>query len=212
MYSVIIVDDHPLLLRGLQDLMSAAPEFEVVGATTSGTEAVSLICDLQPDIAVLDVAIPSMGGLEILRATRNKRLTKFIFLTATISGPQIADALKMGLSGILLKEYAPEELLNCMRKVANGGKWLPQELLSRASMPSDEGMVEKLNLLTARERQITVLICSGLSNRTIAERIGTSEGTVGIHLHNIFRKLEISNRTALAALHVQYMTANNKNV
>lgn len=207
MYSVILVDDHPLLLRGLQDLMSAAPEFEVIGASTNGAEAVSLICHLQPDIAVLDVAMPGTDGLEVLRATRNKRHTRYIFLTATISGPQISDALKLGLSGILLKEHAPEELLNCMRKVADGGKWLPQELLSRASRTSDEAMLEKLSLLTAREREITALICGGLSNRSIASRLGTSEGTIGIHLHNIFRKLDISNRTALAALHVQYMTA-----
>ncbi|WP_085033150.1 response regulator [Ensifer aridi] len=207
MYSVILVDDHPLLLRGLQDLMSSASEFEVIGASTTGAEAVSLICHLQPDIAVLDVAMPGMDGLEVLRATRHKRHTRSIFLTATISGPQISDALKLGLSGILLKEHAPEELLNCMRKVADGGKWLPQELLSRASRTSDEAMIEKLSLLTAREREITALICGGLSNRSIASRLGTSEGTIGIHLHNIFRKLDISNRTSLAALHVQYMTA-----
>ncbi|THK35369.1 response regulator transcription factor [Ensifer sp. MPMI2T] len=207
MYSVILVDDHPLLLRGLQDLLSAAVEFEVVGTCTSGAEAVSLINHLQPDIAVLDVAMPGMDGLEVLRAMRNKRFTRFIFLTATISGPQISDALKLGLSGILLKEYAPEELLSCMRKVANGGKWLPEELLSRGSQTSDQAMLAKLSLLTPREREITALICGGLSNRSIASRLGTSEGTVGIHLHNIFRKLDISNRTALAALHVQYMTA-----
>jgi len=127
-----------------------------------------------------------------------------IFLTATISGPQVAEALKMGLSGLLLKEYAPEALLDCMRQVAMGGKWLPADLMEKASQVSEDVTLERFSLLTPREREIAALICGGLSNRMIASRLGTSEGTIGIHLHNIFRKLDISNRATLAALHVQY--------
>lgn len=164
MHSVLLVDDHPLLLRGLQDIIAAAPDFDVVGATASGVEAISLISRLQPDIAVLDVAMPGMGGLEILRAIRGtRRLTRVIFLTATISGPQIAEALKMGLSGLLLKEYAPEALLDCMRQVAMGGKWLPADLMANASQVSNDAPLERFSLLTPREREISALICGGLS-------------------------------------------------
>lgn len=208
MHSVLLVDDHPLLLRGLQDIIAGAPDFNVVAATASGTEAIALMSRLQPDIAVLDVAMPGVGGLDILRAIRvGRRLTKAIFLTATISGPQIAEALKLGLSGLLLKEYAPEALLDCMREVAIGGKWIPADLVASASQVNHDATLEKFSLLTPREREIAALICGGLSNRTIASKLGTSEGTVGIHLHNIFRKLDISNRATLAALHVQYMSS-----
>lgn len=210
MYSVVLADDHPLLLRGLQGLLNAAAEFDVLAATASGTQALSLICDLRPDLAVLDVSMPDTGGLEIQRAIVEKRLpVKVIFLAATLTDQQIADAISMGASGILLKEYAPEALLDCMRQVVGGEKWLPRELVARATSALSSSSPQKLNLLTARERDVAVLICGGLSNRAIAQKLGTTEGTISIHLHNIYRKLEITNRTTLAALHVQYTATQN---
>ncbi|WEX75259.1 response regulator transcription factor [Sinorhizobium numidicum] len=210
MHSVVLADDHPLLLRGLQDILSTAADFNVVGVAVSGADAVSLIRDLQPDIAVLDVAMPRMGGLDVLRALQSQRLRlKSIFLTATMSGPQIAEAMALGVCGILLKEYAPEALLDCMRQVGKGEKWLPDDLVAKATAMPQVAIFKKFGLLTAREREIAALICGGLSNRTIAERLGASEGTIGIHLHNIYRKLEITNRATLAALHVQYMAGHN---
>ncbi|WP_026617451.1 response regulator [Ensifer aridi] len=208
MYSVILADDHPLLLGGLQQSLLATPDINVVGVAANGEDALALIHHLKPDIAVLDVAMPQMSGLDVLRASKDQRLRlKVILLTATISGAQIADAISRGAWGILLKEYAPEALLDCLRHVASGEKWLPAELVAKASEAPPVAALNKIELLTAREREIAALICGGLSNRTIAQKLGASEGTIGIHLHNIYRKLEITNRTALAALHVQYMAA-----
>lgn len=208
MYSVILADDHPLLLRGLQEMLATAADFEVLEATSSGNKALSLIRSLKPDLAVLDVSMPDIGGLDILRTIAEHRWpVKVIFLTATLTGRQIADAMAMGVSGILLKEYAPDALLECMRTVAAGNTWLPAEITAKVVRRDAGDAAEagaKLNLLTPREREIAGLICGGLSNRAIAEKLGTSDGTVGIHLHNIYRKLEIGNRTALAALHIQY--------
>lgn len=211
MFSVVLADDHPLLLRGLQGLLNAAPDFEILAATSSGAEALSLISDLLPDIAVLDVSMPDLGGLEIHRAMSQAHMpVKVIFLAASFTNRQIADAIAMGAWGILLKEYAPEALLDCMRQVAGGEKWLPQDLVTRAMAAGPQsGGAAKLNLLTAREREVAVLICAGLSNRAIAKKLGTTEGTIGIHLHNIYRKLDITNRTTLAALHVQYAATQN---
>jgi DNA-binding NarL/FixJ family response regulator len=210
MHSVVLADDHPLLLRGLQDILNTAKDFKVVGAATNGAETVSLIRELLPEIAVLDLAMPGMGGLGVLRALKNQQLPlKAIVLTATISGPQIAEAVALGVSGILLKEYAPEALLDCMRQVVNGEKWLPDDLVAKATAAPQSVACEKFQLLTAREREIAALICGGLSNRTIAQKLFVSEGTIGIHLHNIYGKLEITNRAKLAALHVQYMTTHN---
>lgn len=205
-WSLVVADDHPLLLNGLQQMLQTAPDFSVVGVAQHGRDALSLIRSLHPEIALLDMAMPHMSGLEVLQAVKKQRLCpRVIFLTATISSGQIADAIAMGASGILLKEYAPEALLDCLRRVVNGGKWLPDDLVARANTRPRTPVSEKFGLLTAREREIAALICSGLSNRTIAQRLGASEGTIGVHLHNIYRKLEISNRATLAALHVHYM-------
>ena len=205
MHSVVLVDDHPLLLRGLQSLLSTTSDFEITVATTSGTVALSHIRERLPDLAVVDVSMPDLDGLQILQAVFEHHLpVKVIFLTATLKDRQIADAISFGVWGILLKEYAPDALLDCMRQVAGGEKWLPPELVARAARAARDDTAEKLNLLTAREREVAVLICSGLSNRAIARKLGTSEGTIGIHLHNIYGKLDITNRTMLAALHVQY--------
>ncbi len=206
-HSVILVDDHPLLLRGLQSLLGTAPDFEIVAATTSGANALSVIRERQPDLALVDIAMPDTDGLQILEAVfANRWPVRVIVLSATLKDRQIADALALDAWGILLKEYAPDALLDCMRQVAGGEKWLPAELLARAARATRDDTPEKLNLLTAREREVAVLICSGLSNRAIAKRLGTSEGTIGMHLHNIYGKLDITNRTMLAALHVQYGT------
>jgi DNA-binding NarL/FixJ family response regulator len=210
MYSLVLADDHPLLLRGLEGLLNAAPDFKVLAATASGAQALSLICDLRPDLAVLDVSMPNVGGLDIQRVIfMERRPVKVIFLAATLTGRQIAEAISMGAWGILLKEYAPEALLDCMRQVAGGAKWLPPELVARATSAGPSDSPQKLNLLTTREREVAVLVCGGLSNRAIAQKLGTTEGTISIHLHNIYRKLEITNRTMLAALHVQYTATQN---
>lgn len=205
MHSVLLSDDHPLLLRGLQDILGAAPDFQIIGATTSGAKALSLVRNRKPNIALLDVAMPDVGGLDILRSVHEYGLpVKVVFLTATLTGREIADAMAMGIWGLLLKEYAPEALLDCLRQVISGEKWLPAELMSKAARAPQDSGERKIELLTRREREITELICGGLSNRCIADKLGTSEGTITVHLHNIYQKLEITNRTALAALHVQY--------
>jgi DNA-binding NarL/FixJ family response regulator len=210
MFSVVLADDHPLLLRGLQGLLKTARDFTVLAATASGAHALSLIDDLRPDLAVLDISMPDVGGFEIQRTVSRRRLpVKVIFITASLTGRQIADAISMGAWGILLKEYAPEVLLDCMRQVASGEKWLPQELVVRATSAGPSDSPQKLDLLTAREREVAAQICGGLSNRAIAQKLGTSEGTIGIHLNNIYRKLDITNRTTLAALHLQYTAGLN---
>ena len=152
MNSVILADDHPLLLRGLCDLLGVEDDFRIVGATSGGKEALSAIRSLKPAMAVLDVAMPDLSGLEVLKAVRADRIElKVIFLTATITGPQIADALCLGVNGILLKESAPEGLINCMRQVSEGKNWLPPEILTNVRPESDE--IAMLSKLSRREKR-----------------------------------------------------------
>lgn len=202
--SVLLVDDHPLLLRGLADLVAMEPDFKVVGSTTEGSNALPMLDRLKPDIAVLDINMPDVSGLAILRRIWSADLpVRVIFLTAMISPAQVSEALAHGIFGILLKESAPDLLVDCLRSVAAGRRWLAREIEAKLGSLPVSDPPPGLAGLTPRELEIAGLACSGLSNKMIARELGAGEGTVKIHLHNIFQKLRISNRTALAALYYQ---------
>lgn len=201
MHSVVLSDDHPLLLRGLCDLLTVEPDFSIAGSTTDSEEALQFIKVRRPSIAVLDIMMPGLGGMGILRAVRAAEIdVKVIFLTAMISDEQIAEALRLRIEGLLLKESAPEALIGCMRHVAGGETWLPQDLIERAAIPPIASDHCSLELLTPREREIVEWLCGGLSNKSIARKLGTTDGTIKTHLRNIYQKLGITNRVALAAM------------
>ncbi|BAV65646.1 response regulator [Sphingobium cloacae] len=203
MHGVVLSDDHPLLLRGLCDLLEIEPDFTVVGASTSGHEALALLKDGRVDIGVIDVSMPDLGGMDILRAVVESGIdVRIIFLTATITGPQISEALDLGVAGLLLKESAPEALIVCLREVAAGRRWLPPELVAKAATPPPvpRERADACATLTRREMEIAELVCRGYSNKMIARELGSSAGTIKIHLQNIYQKLQIANRTALASL------------
>ena len=198
---LILADDHPLLLRGVADLISFEPDFEVVATAGSGHEALAALEQMRPDLLVLDINMPDLTGLAVLRAIHRSDLhVRVIFLTAAITPRQITEALALGAWGLLLKESASDLLIDCMRAVVRGEHWHPQELLARADPERAAPDPLQLAQLTLRERQVVTLVCKGLSNKAIAEQVGTAQGTIKIHLNNIFRKLGLSNRTSLAAL------------
>jgi DNA-binding NarL/FixJ family response regulator len=201
---VLLADDHPLLLRGLADLVALESDFELVGSTTSGLHALQMIRDMAPELAVLDVTMPDMDGLAILRKVSREELpVRTVFLTATITPAQISEALALNVWGMLLKESAPDALVDCLRAAASGERWLPEELLARAEGERRGGANPLLRSLTPREREIVDLASRGLSNKAIAATLGSTEGTVKIHLHNIYQKVEVPNRTALVALNLE---------
>ncbi|WP_340267118.1 response regulator [Sphingobium mellinum] len=204
MCGVVLCDDHPLLLRGLCDLLELEPDFRVVGASTAGREALDLLRSGAAEIGLVDVSMPGFGGMDILREAVALRLdVRIVFLTATITAAQISEALHLGVSGVLLKESAPEALVNCLREVAAGRRWLPSELAAKAQRPAiaqPKGQASASATLTRREMEIARLVCRGFSNKMIARELESSAGTVKIHLQNIYQKLQIANRTALASL------------
>ena len=155
------------------------------------------------EIGLVDVSMPDFGGMDILRAANDLRLdVRIVFLTATITAAQISEALHLGVSGLLLKESAPEALINCLREVAAGRRWLPPELAAKAesSDARPPAQTSASAALTRREMEIARLVCRGYSNKMIARELESSAGTVKIHLQNIYQKLQIANRTALASL------------
>lgn len=202
--SVVIADDHPLVLRGLQDLIADVPDFSVVGVSSDGKSALSEIERCRPTLAVLDLAMPAMSGLDVLRTVaRSGNPVRVVFLAASVTASQVLAGIAAGVHGILLKESAPEALIDCMRTVVAGRKWLPPGMVEwaiadQAAVPESPPDLDQL--LTAREREIVGHVYSGLSNKAIARELSVTEGTVKIHLHNIFRKLEISNRASLVRI------------
>jgi DNA-binding NarL/FixJ family response regulator len=198
---VVLADDHPIVLDGLEQLFRLESDFQVVGRCRDGEEAVRLLAEERPDLLVLDIRMPRLDGLGVLERIRKERLpTRVLLLTAAIETRQVVDALRLGARGLVLKEMAPELLVQAARRVHAGGQWFDPSLVSRAV----EGLVRKdgggepaREKLTPREREIVGMVAQGLRNRVIAERLGISEGTVKLHLHHVYEKLDLSGRVEL---------------
>jgi DNA-binding NarL/FixJ family response regulator len=161
-----------------------------------------------PNVAVLDISMPGLSGLDVLTSITAEGLaTKVVILTATASDAQLLHAIAAGAQGIVLKEEAITELVQCIRTVAEGRPWLPSDLVNAALERETGRRSESQRLtqtLTSRERQIMLLVAEGLSNKAVGRQLELSEGTVKIHLHNIYQKLQVNNRTTLAALAIAY--------
>ncbi len=205
---VIIADDHPIFLEGLQALFKCTDEYELIGTATDGIAALDIIRRLAPDIAILDLSMPGLTGLQILEAVASERLrTKIVFLTASLTDEAIVAATKRRTWGIVLKSAAARTLFQCLRSVVCGDRWHSPEVVKLVSqeLPQGHHNADKFELLTSREKEVAVLVAEGMSNKQIAHHINVSEGTVKIHLYNAYQKLEVSNRTSLAALTHTYL-------
>ena len=175
-----------------------------------GLSAMDAIRKLAPDVAVIDIAMPSFPGLEILASiAAEESKTKVVFLTASIADDQILASVTQGAKAIMFKDSAPEDLIDCVRTVAEGGTWFPPDLID-AALERESGRrvrIERIRKnLTVREREIMRLVAEGLSNKQVARRLALSEGTVKIHLHNIYQKVGVANRTALTAFTLAHAT------
>ena len=203
--SVVIADRHPVVLQGLTNALTAESGFKVVACCSDGTNCIEAIRSLVPDIAILDISLPSLTGLEILAIANSENLsTRLVFFTASVEDRELIVSAAAGACGVILKDVALEILVQSLRQVADGQRLLPQ-------LPSGDQAVSRekrniavtetaLTVLTDRERQIMRLVSGGLSNKEIGRRLNITDGTIKQHLHNIYQKLEISNRTVLAAL------------
>lgn len=197
---VVIADDHPIVLGGLEQLLGSDGDFEAVRSCTDGRQALAATLELAPDLLVLDLRMPGLDGLEVLGELRRRGSeTRAVLLTAAIDGAEVVEALSLGARGLLLKETAPQALLDCLRKVHAGGRWLEGEMLAalEAVEARGGGGPATGQRLSRREAEIVRLVGEGLRNREIGERLFISEGTVKVHLHNIFEKLGIDRRAAL---------------
>ena len=202
--SIVIADDHPIVLHGLLALLNLEPDFRVVAACNDGEAAFDAIFTKDPDIALLDFRMPKLNGIEVLAKVDDTRLrTRVIFLTASANDGHVLATLKGSAFGIVLKESAAETVANCIREVAAGRRWIPEEALKELMESTANELFEiapVLKTLTARERNVLQYLVEGLSNKEIARSLGLSDGTVKVHLHNIYAKTGMNNRTSLVAL------------
>lgn len=202
MIRLILADDHPIVLDGLVQLFRVEPDFEVVARCRDGEEALREVRAHRPDVLVLDVRMPRCDGLEVLRTLRQEEIpTRIVLLTAAVEEEQLVEALRLGVGGVVLKEMAPHLLIEAVREVHGGGSWLDKGSVSRIVtklLHQDESRREAAGLLTPRELEIVRMVARGLRNRAIAEELLISEGTVKIHLHNIYQKLAVDGRLELA--------------
>ena len=197
MTRVMIVDDHGLVRAGLAELLGADDEIEVVATAASGEEAVELATDAAPDVILMDLSMPGMGGAE---ATRKLLATgtgaSIVVLTSLSARERILDALDAGAIGYLLKDAEPDELIRGVRAAARGESPLSPKAAQQvlAARNEQRPAVE----LSAREREVLALVGEGLPNKLIARRLEISEKTVKAHLTQVFAQLGVSDRTQAA--------------
>jgi two-component system nitrate/nitrite response regulator NarL len=199
--SLVIADRHPVVLQGLTSILGAENGFKIVACCSDGSSCIRAIRSLVPDIAILDISMPGLTGLEILTIANSARL---VFFTASVQGRELVMSAAAGAYGVILKDVALEILVQSLRRVACGHRLpLPSsdQAVPRERKQKNVAIAENaLTVLTDRERQIMALVSEGLSNKEIGRRLKIADGTIKVHLHHVYQKLEISNRTVLAAL------------
>jgi DNA-binding NarL/FixJ family response regulator len=198
---LLLADDHPIVLHGLEQLFRLEEDFQVLGCCVRGEEVVSELVRLRPDILVLDMRMPGHNGLAVLRELKSRsHKTRVVILAATLSEAEMLEAIRLGVRGIVLKEMAPRLLVECIRKVYGGGQWIEKTVAGAAldRLARREGTQKELGgVLTPREVEIARSIGAGLSNKETADALFISEGTVKTHLHRIYEKLHIHGRLEL---------------
>jgi DNA-binding NarL/FixJ family response regulator len=205
---VVLADDHPIVRDGLKKLLTLEDDIRVVGEAADGHEVLKLVEELKPDILLLDLRMPHLDGLATLQAlSQVEKRVKIIVLTASEDKNEYVQAMKLGCSGIVLKQTAPELIVKSIRKVHGGEIWLDSHttaaVMRQFAGPGDmlggsPSRGRERSPLSQREREIVGLVAQGYKNREMAEKMFISEQTVKNHLHNIFDKLGVSDRLELA--------------
>jgi DNA-binding NarL/FixJ family response regulator len=203
---ILIADDHAVFRYGLRTLLDSEPMFKVVGEAVDGSEVAKLMSELKPAVLMLDLAMPRLTGIEVLRDLASAEdAVRVIILTAAIEKRQIVEALQLGARGILLKDAAVPLVTKCIQTVLTGDYWVDHEAVSslvdylkRLQKEAPEKTSQKALDFTPREHEIISAIVSGRANKEIAAKLSISEDTVKHHLSNIFDKAGVSNRLELA--------------
>ena len=195
---ILIVDDHPVVRAGLTSMLGAQPGLEVVGSASSGEEALAMLESHTPDLLLLDLRMPGMNGIDTLLAMKRLGVsTRVIVLTSYETDEDIYRAVQAGTGGYLLKDTSRQEMVEAIRLVHAGKRYIPRHIASRLA----ERMMR--SNLTTRELEILKMVARGLTNKEIGKALEISGNTVRNHVNSIIEKLEVSDRTEATTTAIQ---------
>ena len=206
--SIIIIGDHPLLRKGIRQLIEDEEDLMLVGEAGFPEEGVKIALELDPDLILLDLNMPETNGIEVLKQLRAEGVaSRIVMFTVSDHEEDVVAALKSGADGYLLKDMEPEELLEELRQAALGKMVVSERLttLLAEALRNQRSPASGPDIanLTAREMQIMRLIAEGLSNKMIARRLDVTEGTVKVHVKNLLKKMKLRSRVEVAVWAVQ---------
>lgn len=198
--TVVLIDDHPLIRRGLNSLFSLNGSLEVLGEATNRREAIELLKAVKPDIAIVDLRLGEESGIELItEAIRVGIVCKFVILTSSTNEEDFKKAKEIGVAGYLLKEALPEELLHALQMIKKGRKYYDPTVLDlmmkEKNLPDEDGHIEQL---TPKEKEILIELGKGHSNKEISKTLYITEFTVKKHVSQVFAKLGLADRTQAA--------------
>jgi DNA-binding NarL/FixJ family response regulator len=203
--TVVLADDHPIVRQGMKNLLNAEPDFEVVGDAGDGITAVQLVERFKPNILVVDMMMPGMNGLEVIRQVKERSAaTRMIVLSMQSAEAYVVEALKNGASGYMLKDTDPVELVLAIREVLQDRRYLSQplsqKLIDAFIRKAEETWHDPFETLTDRERELFQLAAEGHTNAQIGQKLSISPRTVEIHRSNMMDKLGLHSQTDLIRL------------
>lgn len=198
-FRLMLVDDHPMMRRGIRQLLELEDDFLIVGEANNGEEALALVDELQPQLILLDNNMPQLNGIETLKRLRQLGYSgKVLLFTVSDAEKDVRDALRFGADGYLLKDMEPEKLIQQVREALHGelviSPGLTRVLAQALREPQAASQVE----LTEREQQVLRMIAGGNSNKMIGRKLGITEGTVKVHVKNLLHKLGLRSRVEAA--------------
>lgn len=200
---VLLIDDHALFRKGVRQIISADPNFMIVGEAASGQEGLDLAQEILPDMVLIDLNMKGMNGLETLRRFKATTLNaRYVVLTVSDAEDDLLEALRAGADGYLIKDMEPEDLCTSLLKASVGVMVLQDRLTEVLKNALLEPALKKATsdvALTMREREILECLANGMNNKTIARKLGISDTTVKVHIKNLLRKLNLTSRLEAAA-------------